>query len=201
MRYPRILRVADLVRVPETVARSGVGRLPRGVVVATAELASGTLVTLELRRRWWDRRPRRQALAGLQELMDRVRILERTVVVAAAIRRDHQVLIAQRSHPAELAGRWEFPGGKVEKGETLPHALIRECREELGVRITVGAELARELLPDGAELVLFGCELDAGAQPLPLEHLQLRWVGAEQLGNLPILQTNRRFLPDVTRWL
>ncbi len=58
--------------------------------------------------------------------------------MAAALIRDGTVLIAQRDHPAELAGRWEFPGGKAERGETPQAALVREIGEELGCRIEVG---------------------------------------------------------------
>ncbi|MFM7212080.1 MAG: NUDIX domain-containing protein, partial [Actinomycetota bacterium] len=60
-----------------------------------------------------------------------------TVVVAAAILRDGRYLAARRTRPAWAAGRWEFPGGKVEPGETEQQALVREIREELGVEIEV----------------------------------------------------------------
>ena len=52
-----------------------------------------------------------------------------TVVVAAAIERDGRYLVARRTRPADVAGRWEFPGGKVEPGETEEGALAREIRE------------------------------------------------------------------------
>ena len=60
------------------------------------------------------------------------------VIVAAVIITDGRVLACERSAPPEVAGRWEFPGGKVEPGETDPQALARECAEELGVRVEVG---------------------------------------------------------------
>ena len=62
------------------------------------------------------------------------------VVVGAAIFDDSgRLLAAQRAAPARYAGLWEFPGGKVELGETPAEALVRECREELGIEIEVGA--------------------------------------------------------------
>src|SRR5882757_6987647 len=59
------------------------------------------------------------------------------VVVGAAIVRDGRLLAQRRARPAELAGRWELPGGRVERGESEAAALRRECREELGALITV----------------------------------------------------------------
>ncbi|RCV47194.1 NUDIX domain-containing protein, partial [Marinitenerispora sediminis] len=60
---------------------------------------------------------------------------EPVIVVGAAIVRDGVLLAAQRAEPPQMRGRWELPGGKVDPGESDEEALVRECREELGVRI------------------------------------------------------------------
>lgn len=100
-----------------------------------------------------------------------------TVVVAAAIQRDGHYLAARRTRPADVAGLWEFPGGKVEPGETEEQALVREIREELGVEIAVGERIPGEWpLRDDLVLHLYVAALIDG-EPAPLEqHDQLRWV-------------------------
>ena len=100
-----------------------------------------------------------------------------TVVVAAAIERDERYLVARRTRPAEVAGRWEFPGGKVEPGETEQQALVREIREELGVEIATDERVPGEW-PLHGDLVLhlYRATL-AGGEPMPLEqHDEIRWV-------------------------
>ena len=100
-----------------------------------------------------------------------------TVVVAAAIARDGRYLVARRTRPADVAGRWEFPGGKVEPGETEAQALAREIREELGVEIAVGDRIPGEWpLRDELVLQLYLATLVTG-EPMPLEqHDEIRWV-------------------------
>ena len=100
-----------------------------------------------------------------------------TVVVAAAIQRDGRYLVARRTRPADVAGRWEFPGGKVEPGETEERALAREIREELGVEIAIVDRVPGEWpLHDELVLHLYRTTL-AGGEPMPLEqHDEIRWV-------------------------
>jgi 8-oxo-dGTP diphosphatase len=100
-----------------------------------------------------------------------------TVVVAAAIERDGRYLAARRTRPADVAGRWEFPGGKIEPGETDEEALAREIREELGVEIAVGQRIPGEWTLHGdLVLHLYVATLTDG-EPAPLEqHDEIRWV-------------------------
>ena len=100
-------------------------------------------------------------------------------VVAAVIRRGDKVLLASRPADKPPAG-WEFPGGKVEPGETLGAAVIRELAEELGVRVMPGAELGT-LRTDRIVLHFISAEMPDSEKPVPREHQQFFWVdlGAE----------------------
>lgn len=196
----RVLRVAELIPAEAEAVGAAAGTLPRGVTAAITELPVGTLLTLEQHRSVLHPVPRRLALARLTRLLaDIERRSARLTIVAAALIRDGTVLIGCRNHPAELAGRWEFPGGKAERGETPQAALAREIAEELGARIEVGAELGRHELADGAVLVLLEARLaDGSPEPRPLEHLRLCWAGAAELADRPWAGTNGRFVADVT---
>jgi 8-oxo-dGTP diphosphatase len=113
-------------------------------------------------------------------------------VVAAVIERDGRFLAARRTEPEALKGLWEFPGGKAEPGEDDVAALIRECREELGVEIAVGDPVGPEYLsPNGRYLVhTYRAELLSG-EPAPIEsHDELRWLtpGTPEVRELPWLE-------------
>ncbi|MEV4258708.1 (deoxy)nucleoside triphosphate pyrophosphohydrolase [Spirillospora sp. NPDC049652] len=119
-----------------------------------------------------------------------------SVVVGAAIISAGRLLAAQRAAPAELAGGWEFPGGKVDPGETDEQALVRECEEELGVRVALGERVGGDwpLGPGGTVLRVWTATVEAG-EPQALEHLALRWLAADELytvewlpGDLPVVE-------------
>ena len=106
-----------------------------------------------------------------------------TEVVAALIWRGDRFLICQRPAHKARGLLWEFVGGKVEPGETKRQALIRECREELDIGITVG-ELFMEVVheyPDlTVHLTLFHASIAAG-EPRLLEHNALQWITAGEI--------------------
>ncbi|WP_084957330.1 (deoxy)nucleoside triphosphate pyrophosphohydrolase [Thermoactinospora rubra] len=112
------------------------------------------------------------------------------VVVAAAICSGGRVLAAQRGDPPALAGGWEFPGGKVDPGESEAEALVRECREELGVEISVGRRVGGDWpLAPGYVMRVFLATLVEGA-PQPKEHLALRWLAPEEYFSVPWLEAD-----------
>jgi 8-oxo-dGTP diphosphatase len=121
-------------------------------------------------------------------------------VVGAAIVRDGRVLAARRSRPTELAGGWEFPGGKVESGESDAEALVRECREELGVSVRVGTHLG-EALDGRIRLALFAATLDEGEPQAGADHDALRWLAAGELDGVGWLPIDRELLPAVAELL
>ena len=106
-----------------------------------------------------------------------------TEVVAALIDRDGRFLICQRPAHKARGLLWEFVGGKVEPGETKEQALVRECREELGVTVRVG-EVFLEVThayPDlTVHLTLFRAAITQGT-PQRLEHNDLRWITAAEI--------------------
>lgn len=110
-------------------------------------------------------------------------------VVAALIRRGGKILICRRPADKARALLWEFPGGKVEKGETKQQALVRECREELALEVVPGSVFCEvtHVYPDiTIHLTLFNCT--AKGEPQRLEHSDLKWV-------LPGEVTNYEFCP------
>ena len=117
-------------------------------------------------------------------------------VVAAAIRRGGLVFATQRGYGDQKDG-WEFPGGKIEQGETPQQALVREIREELDTEIRVGSLLGRVEYDYPAfhlSMDCFWCEILSGDLALR-EHEAARWVSAEQLDSLPWLPADRALIP------
>ncbi len=126
-----------------------------------------------------------------------------TLVVAGAVVDDlddpRLLLAARRATPASLAGRWEFPGGKVDPGESPEEALHRELREELGVRVAVGPELAGPdagswRLSDRYVMRLWLVEVTSGIPEPLVEHDELRWLPSGQWLDVPWLDADVRIV-------
>ena len=107
-----------------------------------------------------------------------------------------QVLIDQRLEEGLLGGMWEFPGGKQEEGETIETCIARELKEELGIAVTVGAEL---ITVDHAyshkklRFVVHLCDWVSG-EPQLLACQQVRWVLPDDLGNYAFPAANARII-------
>jgi 8-oxo-dGTP diphosphatase len=109
-------------------------------------------------------------------------------VVAAVIERDGKYLITQRRQSAVLGGLWEFPGGRVETGETDEAALKREIRERLGVDVVVKERIAlrhHEYEGYAVDLNLYQTTLSEGAVLLAVRVADFRWVASDEFDQYP----------------
>jgi 8-oxo-dGTP diphosphatase len=123
------------------------------------------------------------------------------VVAAALYDSEGRVLIAQRPAGKHLAGRWEFPGGKVSPGESEGAALARELREELGIEVLASRPFMRltHTYPDrDVELSLWVVERFTGT-PRGLDGQELRWVAPADLGGQELLEADRPFVEALVR--
>ena len=119
-----------------------------------------------------------------------------TDVVAALIWGGERFLACQRPAHKARGLLWEFVGGKVEPGETKEQALIRECREELGVTVAVGDVYMEvdHVYPDlTVHLTLF-CAAIAEGVPQKLEHHDIRWITVEEIDQYPFCPADEEIL-------
>ncbi len=118
------------------------------------------------------------------------------VVAAALFDSDGRVLITDRPAGKHMAGRWEFPGGKIAAGETEPQALQRELKEELGIEVLAARpvlEIAHAYPDRRVELSMWVVDRYLG-EPRGLDGQSLRWVPVEQLSHEDILEADRPFI-------
>ncbi len=134
---------------------------------------------------------------GLQEtlpVLEPAAPLPHYTVTAAVIQLDGRVLIARRPSKGLLGGLWEFPGGKLEPGESLPDGLKREIVEELAASISVGQPFGvyqHAFTHFKITLHAFLCRLEAG-EPQPIEASEIAWVEVGDLANYPMGKVDRQ---------
>lgn len=119
-----------------------------------------------------------------------------TEVVAALIWDGDRFMICQRPAHKARGLLWEFVGGKVEPGETRQQALIRECREELGITVKPGAvfmEVTHRYPDLTVHLTLFSATIAEGT-PQKLEHNDIRWIGVEEIEDYAFCPADRVIL-------
>jgi 8-oxo-dGTP diphosphatase len=123
------------------------------------------------------------------------------VVAAALYDRDGRVLIAERPAGKHMAGRWEFPGGKVTAGESEADALARELREELGVNVTASRpfmRLTHSYEDREVELSMWIVESFNG-EPQGLDGQRFKWVQPTRLQEEDVLEADRPFVEALIR--
>ena len=122
-------------------------------------------------------------------------------VVAAAIIKDNKVFSAQRGNKGKTAFKWEFPGGKIEQGETPEEALARELKEELSIDVKVH-ELITNIIDEYDDVILhiatYRCELVSG-EPVLSEHIAKVWSDKFELDNLEFSAADKPTLDKIKK--
>ena len=118
------------------------------------------------------------------------------VVAAAILQRKGQILLTRRRLDAHQGGLWEFPGGKLEMGETLEQCLRRELKEEIDIEVcdVQAFSTVRHRYPEKeVELNVFTCSIHAG-EPKPLECMEIAWVHRHELASYEFPEADRPVL-------
>lgn len=127
------------------------------------------------------------------------------VAAVALIDKDGRILLAQRPEGKSLAGLWEFPGGKVEQGESPEDALIRELHEELGIETWNSCLAPLSFASHRYEefhllMPLFACRRWQGV-PIPREGQNLAWAYATELSKYPMPPADLPLIPVLRDWI
>ena len=120
-------------------------------------------------------------------------------VAAALIWKNDKFMICQRPAHKGNGLLWEFVGGKAEPGETLQQALIRECREELDVTVSVDEKFieTEHQYPDiKVHLTVFRASIASG-EPKLLEHVDMRWISPDEIDDYPFCPADRIILDKI----
>ena len=116
------------------------------------------------------------------------------VVAAALYDAQGRVLIAERPPGKHMAGRWEFPGGKIEPGESLLEAANRELSEELNVAAVSVGEPIFSVHDEGSPFVIEFVPCEIAGEPTCLEHADVRWASLDEIEHLDLAPSDRQFV-------
>lgn len=122
-----------------------------------------------------------------------------TEVAAAFIENNGKILICKRPPGKNCAYMWEFPGGKIENGETPMQALCRECMEELGIKISAGnaiADTVYQYTSTTVHLTLFEARITSGV-PLKFEHLEILWVDKNDFHKYDFCPADKKLIENL----
>ncbi len=125
------------------------------------------------------------------------------VIAVAVVFRGHELLIDQRLETSMLGGLWEFPGGKIEPGESPADCVVREVKEEIGIDVTAEAELAtieHEYTHFTITLIAHICRYQSG-EARPLQCADVRWIPPDQLKDYAFPMANQKLFPYLQQWL
>jgi mutator protein MutT len=122
---------------------------------------------------------------------DRVALVR---VVAAVIEKDGRYLLCRRPPHKRHGGLWEFPGGKIEEGESDLDAANRELAEELGVKVSSVASSRFSMADPGSHFVIEFMPVEIDGSPRCIEHSEMRWVSLSEMPHLDLAPSDRRFV-------
>ncbi len=121
------------------------------------------------------------------------------LVTAAVVQRENHILVAQRPAGRDLAGLWEFPGGKVDPGESPEEALARELQEELGFDATIGpiCQVVYHRYSAAKVILLLAYYCRTSEEPQSLEGQAFRWVSHDELKKLAMPAADRPIVDQI----
>ena len=123
-------------------------------------------------------------------------LMHKQIGVAIISNQQGKILIDRRKAHGEMGGLWEFPGGKIEAGETIEECIKREIQEELGIEIVVGnliITIAHQYETFNVTLYVHDCQYLSG-EPQPLECDEILWVGSSELNQYQFPQANSQII-------
>lgn len=123
---------------------------------------------------------------------------------AGIVLKDNKIFIAHRIPGGDMGSRWEFPGGKVEEGESYQETLIREYKEEFGIDVEVGRHIADAVFVHNekqVELQAYEVLFSEDVYNFILsEHTEVKWVVPEEIKNMPFVDSDMLLYDEVLSW-